>query len=210
MNSTDPVAGTIDTYNTIAAVYAEKYFDDTSDFAHIGRFISSVVPQGKILEVGCGAGQFSKYLMSKGFSVLGVDLSESMLELARKKVPGGDFRSMDMRNLTFDDGQFDGIIAPYSLIHIPENAVVSTLKGFTRVLSAHGVLCVLAQRGESDHTVDEPFAPGKKVFFNFFTPQRIRNYLKLAGFTDITIEEVACDDPYSMSDGLLYIHARKS
>lgn len=210
MNTTDPVAGTIDTYNTIAAVYTEKYFDDTSDFAHIGRFISTVVPHGKILEAGCGAGQFSKYLMSKGFTVLGVDLSESMLELARKKVPGGDFRIMDMRNLTFDDGQFDGIIAPYSLIHIPENAVVSTLKGFNRVLRAHGVLCVLAQRGESDHTVDEPFAPGKKVFFNFFTPLRIRNYLELAGFTDITVEEVPCDDPYSMSDGLLYIHARKS
>lgn len=210
MNSTDPIAGTIDTYNTIAAAYTEKYFDDTSDFAHIDRFISSVAPEGTILEVGCGAGQFSKYLMTKGFTVIGVDLSESMLALARKKVPGGDFRSMDMRNLSFYDGQFDGIIAPYSLIHIPEKAVVSTLKGFNRVLRQHGELCVLAQRGESDHIVDEPFAPGKKVFFNFFTSLRIRNYLEIAGFTDITVEEVPCDDPYSMSDGLLYVHARKS
>ncbi len=209
LDNTNPTDVTIDTYNTIADLYTDKYFTDTSDFEHIDRFISAVKPRGSILEVGCGSGQFSKYLGSKGFSTIGIDLSDSMLSLAKKKVPEGTFQVMDMRSLSFEDVVFDGIIAPYSLIHIPDDEVVATLKGFHRVVKKSGALCVVVQEGEKDHVVQEPFAPDKQIFFNFFTKERIKEYVSNAGFRDIVIKTVPCDDPYAMSSGIIYLLAIK-
>lgn len=205
----DPTAITTDTYNLIAEKYAEKYFDDKSDFKRIAPFIRDIAKNGSILEVGCGAGQFVKYLMSCGFLVTGVDLSESMLALAHKKVPKGKFQLMDMRSLTFDDNHFDAVLAAYSLIHVPTAEIVSTLKGFHRVMKSGGKLCVIAQRGAPDHFVDESLAPGKTVFFNFFTSDKIRTFLEESGFINISIETVTTDDSYTMSDALMYVYANK-
>ena len=206
---TDSTAITTDTYNLIAEMYAEKYFDDVSDFKRITSFFQDIPKNGSVLEVGCGAGQFVKYLLSCGFLVTGVDLSESMLTLAHKKVPEGKFQLMDMRFLTFDDNQFDAVLAAYSLIHIPTAEIVSTLKGFYRVLKPGGKLCIIAQRGAPDHFVDESLAPGKRVFFNFFTSDKIRTFLEVSGFINISIDTVTTDDSYTMSDALLYVYASK-
>ncbi len=206
----DVTAITVDTYNTIAQPYSEKYFTDTSDFAHIESFISRIKPHGSVLEIGCGAGQFSQYLISKGFSVIGIDLSDAMLTLAKEHVPQGDFQTMDMRSLSFPDSMFDGVIAPYSLIHIPDAEVTETLKGFSRVLTSQGRICLIVQQGDADHMVTEPFAPDKQIFFNFFTPERIQAHVQEAGFTTIEIKTISCDDPYALGTEILYIDAKKA
>lgn len=145
------------TYDKIADVYTKQYFDDLSDTPYIDRFLDKLKPGSKILDVGCGPGQFTKYMLSKGFEVVGVDLSEEMLSTAKKMVPKGIFKNMDMRVLDFDDMSFDGLLVAYSLIHIPSDDIPKTLKGFTRVLKADGYVEVIAQKGEADKIVDEPF-----------------------------------------------------
>lgn len=81
----------INTYEKIAEKYAEKYFEDLTDSLYIDKFLKNIVKQGLILDVGSGTGQFSKYMMAKGFRVIGVDLSKNMLSIAKKKVTEGKF-----------------------------------------------------------------------------------------------------------------------
>lgn len=199
----------ISTYNQIADIYTQQYFDDLSDTPYIDKFLNLLKPGSKILDVGSGPGQFSKYTHDKGFKLLGIDLSDEMLKVAKSKVPECDFQKMDMRQLNFNNESFDGILAAYSLIHIESAEVPDTLKEFYRVLKPGGFLQIIAQSGKPDQTVDEPFKPDSKMFINFFNKQQLNELMESAGFSIQFSQESDSQDPDSMSDRVIYLIAKK-
>lgn len=194
----------VDTYEKIAGKYAQQYFDDMVDVPYIDKFLTMLPKQGKILDVGSGPGQFAKHMIEKGFEVIGIDFSKEMVAIAKGKVPTVDFRHMDMRHLDFPNSSFDGAFSAYSLIHIPSEEVLATLKGFHRVLKAGGYVEIAVQKGEADKIIDEPFMPTEKMFFNFFTEERIAKFLEDAGFQVVSQEIMAIDDAETMSDKVIY------
>jgi SAM-dependent methyltransferase len=50
------------------------------------------VAEGLVVDLGCGSGQWARELLRAGYRVLGIDISEAMIELAREKAPGAEFR----------------------------------------------------------------------------------------------------------------------
>jgi SAM-dependent methyltransferase len=51
------------------------------------------VPDGLVVDLGCGSGQWARELLRAGYRVLGIDISEAMIEIARQKAPGAEFRA---------------------------------------------------------------------------------------------------------------------
>lgn len=200
----------VSTYNKIAQIYTNKYFNDLSDAPFIDKFISLLPQNSHILDIGSGPGTFTKYLYEKGFAIEGVDLSEEMIKIAKEKVPNAKFRLMDMRALNFPDTSFEGLLVAYSLIHIPTPDILNTLKGFMKILRPGGIVLFITQKGEPDQVVEEPFKPGEKMFFNFFTKNRLSDLLHTAGFEIIYQEEQSTKDSDSMSDVIIYTIARKA
>ena len=200
----------VNTYEKIAGKYAEQYFDDMVDVPYIEKFLTILPKQAKILDVGSGPGQFTKYMIEKGFEVIGIDFSKEMVTIAKEKVPTGDFRYMDMRHLDFPDNSFDGVFSAYSLIHIPSEEVRATLQGFYRVLKVGGYVEIAVQKGDADKIINEPFMPTEKMFFNFFNEERISKFLDDAGFQIVSQEIMAIDDAETMSDKVIYTIAKKT
>lgn len=199
----------VSTYEKIAAKYARQYFEDLTDSAYIDEFLEKLPKKGVVLDAGCGPGQFSQYMARKGFEVVGIDFSNEMLEIAKQKVQNVHFRHMDMRKLDFDEATFDGILSAYSLIHITSDDIPVTLKNFHRVLKPVGFIEVIAQKGDPDMVIDEPFMPGEKMFFNFFTKERLSKFLNNAGFQVSYQVEADSQDPDSVSDKVIYSIANK-
>ena len=50
------------------------------------------IPEGLVVDLGCGSGQWARELLRAGYRVLGIDISEAMIGLAREKAPGAEFR----------------------------------------------------------------------------------------------------------------------
>ena len=91
---------------------------------------------GIVLDAACGTGRHSIELARRGHQVIGVDGSQAMLELARAKVPGGDFRHGDLVALPVDANAVDAVVCALALVHLP--ALDGVMAEFARVLRPGG------------------------------------------------------------------------
>src|SRR5688572_1020675 len=87
------------TYDAVADDYATTYGDELDhNPLHRGIFdcfatlVTSSGLEGAVGDVGCGPGHVAAYLAGRGVPVVGVDLSPAMVEVARRRHPGLDFR----------------------------------------------------------------------------------------------------------------------
>ncbi|MDF1605309.1 class I SAM-dependent methyltransferase [Nocardioides sp. YIM 152315] len=93
--------------------YAERFraLRERGDDVHgEAAFVADLFPApARILDAGCGTGRIAIRLAELGYDVVGVDLDESMLDVARAEAPGLDWRSGDLA--TFDLGEtFDLVL----------------------------------------------------------------------------------------------------
>ena len=65
----------------------------------------------RVLDVGCGSGEFCRLAAARGAVVSGIDAAEAMIEIARRRVPGADLRVGAMERLPWEDGGFDLVTA---------------------------------------------------------------------------------------------------
>ena len=66
-----------------------------------------IEPGTRLLDAGCGSGEFLALAARRGAVVSGIDAAEGMLALARRKVPGADLRHGDLLRLPYDDDAFE-------------------------------------------------------------------------------------------------------
>lgn len=182
MINTDTTQETINSYNRVASNYTGEFFDDKGDNQYTDRFLSLLPTTGKVLDAGCGPGNYSHYIANKGFDVTGVDLSLGMLEIATKKVPQATFLQQDLRQLPFKPGSFNGICAAYSLIHLPTEDILPTLKKFREVLTEKGALFLALQEGTEKNVRDNSFGDDNILTHNCYTQEEIKELLQDAGF----------------------------
>jgi 8-oxo-dGTP diphosphatase len=176
---------TIQTYDRIAAAFAERNFGASLDGAHedFARAIVGNAPtqRFRILDAGCGPGRDSKWFHERGFQTIGVDLSAGMLAEARRRAPDVDFRQADLRSLDFPDGYFDGIWCSASLLHVKRSDVPLVLKSFNRLLG-HGYLWLAVKAGQGEAIVDGDYGPNTPRAFTYFSRFELELYLERAGF----------------------------
>ena len=94
----------------------------------------------KVLDMACGTGDVSIALRRKGLDVVGADISENMLDLARKKAPGIDFRYGDASELPFADESFDAVTIAFGIRNFDKRA--QCIRELHRVLKDGGMLAI--------------------------------------------------------------------
>jgi SAM-dependent methyltransferase len=95
---------------------------------------------GSILDVGCGPGLASQVFSGKICHVAGVDATAPFVEIARRRVPGGDFRVGEMEALPYADGSFDAVTSfnAFQYAASPMNA----LREASRVVKPGGIVVI--------------------------------------------------------------------
>nr|WP_239091564.1 class I SAM-dependent methyltransferase [Streptomyces sp. SID14478] len=134
------MADTRISYDTVAASYADQtrhLLDETpEERAVLAMFAERVraAGGGPVADVGCGPGRITAHLRRSGVDAFGIDLSPGMVEVARREHPGLRFEVGSMTELDLADGTTAGLVAWYSLIHVPDGEVGAVLGQFRRVL----------------------------------------------------------------------------
>jgi ubiquinone/menaquinone biosynthesis C-methylase UbiE len=95
----------------------------------------------KILDFGCGAGQWYEFFKEKKVQYFGVDFSEKLIEVAKAKYPDANFQVIDGINLPFESEFFDKVYAIAVFHHLPSEKIrILVLKEIKRVLKKEGML----------------------------------------------------------------------
>ncbi|MEU5849227.1 class I SAM-dependent methyltransferase [Saccharopolyspora shandongensis] len=186
-------------YDALAVEYAERAKNELAERpfgrAMLGTF-AELVDGGPVVDVGCGTGMATGYLASLGVNVRGIDLSPGMLAEARRCHPDLRFDEGSMAALDLPDGELAGLVAWYSIIHIPPAQVPGVLAEFHRVLAPGGHLLLAFQFGEEDDLLHltEGWGHVFDLDFHRWTPARLADPLKAAGFAMSAALEREADD----------------
>lgn len=174
----------------------------------LADFISRIPLVGRVLDAGCGNGAYSHYLSDK-FKVIGVDISEKQIELARQNAPNAEFLCEDMTKIKFPDEYFDGILSYYSIIHVPRDEHYELLGNFYRMLKVKGVvLLVFHLINDPESYAEDFFDGGVKMYWSGFNKKTNLKTLKEIGFKIIWSKSVK-ESPKFGESSHLFVFAEK-
>ena len=143
---------TIRSYDHIAEAFAERWFEHPP-MRELERFLRRLRPKSRILDAGCGPGHHARLLAHGGHEVVAIDLSEGMLDQARKRVQTARFIKMDLQTLSFGAATFDAIWCAAAILHVPREQLAAVLRRFRRVLKPGGLLGLNFQIGRPSELV---------------------------------------------------------
>ena len=184
-------------YDAVTDEYVPRISDELQhkplDRTLLERFAIAVRDRGPVCDMGCGPGHVACYLKERGVEVAGYDLSPKMVEAARALNPEIRFQQADMTALDHADETWAGLVAFYSIIHIPPSEIAHTLCEFRRILRPDGLLFLAFHIGDETLHLDNWWEHEVKINFYFFQPAEMTRHLQAAGFE---VEEIIEREPY--------------
>jgi SAM-dependent methyltransferase len=184
--------GAVD-YDAIAADYDRRY--EVSDYSQLQAALLDCVaniPNGRVLEVGCGTGHWLRVLGDAAVRVAGVDPSSNMLQRARTRAPVAGLVRATAERLPWRDAAFERLYCVNALHHFDDKA--GFIDEARRVLAAGGRLLTIG--------LDPHIGTDRWFIYDYFAPvldidrrrypstQRLREWLRDAGFIDVHTREV--------------------
>ncbi len=155
----------------------------------------------EVVEIGCGRGQFSRFLARYARQVTGVDFSEAAIRIAREKneclagTPAPLFLVGSADALPFPAHHFDTLFSCECLEHLP--APKQALREFARVLKPGGHLILTTENYSNGMLIawarawfsGRPFNSGAGIqpIEQFFVFWRVKRWLRQAGFDHIRL-----------------------
>jgi uncharacterized protein (DUF952 family)/ubiquinone/menaquinone biosynthesis C-methylase UbiE len=200
-------------YDTVAEDYAQRIDSELNhkpfDRELLDGFAAQLRGRGPVADLGCGPGMVAQYLHERGVEAFGIDVSPRMVACAKALHPDVPFQSGDFKHLEVADGAWAGIVALYSLVHLPHDQVQPTLREFYRVLRPGGLFLLAFHAGSEVRHATDWWGHPVDLDFVFFETNDMLAYLWGAGFdTEFHAER----DPYPEAELQTrrgYILARK-
>jgi ubiquinone/menaquinone biosynthesis C-methylase UbiE len=160
----------------------------------------------RVLDLGCGNGDKLARLADR-FDVVGVDISEEQLRLARARVPNTKLVHGDFSELAFEHESFDAVTAFYSIVHVARDEHAALFERIFCWLKPGGLfLASLSHVGGPDRTEEWL---GVQMFFSGFPAETNRRLVLEAGFELLIDEVVVMTEPHDVESGWIWVLGSK-
>lgn len=194
------------TYNKIAPIYAREFGSMIPDQMFFNEFLTAL-GGAKLLDVGCGVGQYCLFAASKGFVTLGIDNSEKMLAVAKSVANECHFLLQNATDIGYHN-EFDGIIANNLLCNLTVPQARAVLSRCCDALKDDGLMYVSITDGEGEGFEQEPLAPDLKMYIKRYKPAEFEQLVS-ENFELVKVWTIDFVDPGSVGERKHYVLLRK-
>ncbi|MFM9944048.1 MAG: class I SAM-dependent methyltransferase [Bacteroidia bacterium] len=184
---------TFETWNKVASIYQDKFMD-LDLYNHTYDFFCNLIIKDKVklLEIGCGPGNVTKYLLSRrpDFNIFGIDIAQNMVELAKKNNPTASFAIMDSRQISDLNTKYDGIVCGFCLPYLSQPDTKKFISDCYNLLNENGHLYLSFVEGDPNKSDFQVGSSGDRTYFYFYNLDDLTEELKKNNFERIKVFNV--------------------
>ncbi|APO75300.1 SAM-dependent methyltransferase protein [Rhizobium etli 8C-3] len=167
----------------------------------LDAFLSALSSDARVLELGCGGGHDSAYMLSKGFDVMATDGSAELAKQA-EKMTGKPVKVMRFEELEAKN-EFDGVWAEASLLHVPRKDLPTVLARIREALKDGGVFYASFKAGTAEGH------DGFGRYYNYLSAAWLCELLTTGGWRNIGVDEADGSGYDNKPTRWLHLRARK-
>lgn len=184
---------TFETWNKVASLYQDKFMDldlynDSYDF-----ICNSILKDNaSILEIGCGPGNITKYLLSKraDFNIFGIDIAPNMIELAIRNIPNANFAVMDSRKIAELKTRYDGIVCGFCIPYLSYGECETLISDAYNLLNDAGLLYISFVEGDPNESGFKAGSTGDRTYFYYHELKKLKEVLAKNSFEELKVFKV--------------------
>lgn len=177
-------------YDSLSVNYRDHFSESHNE--HYKKWVQTLLDllpkDPNILELGCGDGIPVAQLISLNCRYCGVDISPVQIENAQRNVPNVTFLAKDMTGITLPSNSFHGIIALYSIIHIPLNEQYELLEKIYHWLNPNGIFLCTVGATEWTGIENDWILKDVSMFWSHSDTLTYSDWFEKIGFSQLEIE----------------------
>jgi ubiquinone/menaquinone biosynthesis C-methylase UbiE len=177
-------------FDAIGERYDDAFPHKSAQIIATQWIIDRLSPGARVLDIGCGTGvPTAGMLTESGLDVVGIDISAAMLQLARRNVPTARFVTMDVLELDSSLGDFDVVVAFFSMLMLRRADIPRVLRRIRGILRPGGFFALSMVEGDFDYAT--LVFLGQQVSVTAYPRVQLEELLKAEGFEvrEVDVEE---------------------
>jgi len=181
----DKTKNAVEVFNKRATEYQDKFMDTQLYHESFDLFCEHIAKENAdILELACGPGNITKYLLKKrpDFNILGIDLSLNMINLAKANNPTATFELMDCRAIGLIDKKYNAIMCGFALPYLSKEEVLELITHASVLLASGGVLYLSTMEGNYSSSGLQRSSSGDEIYIHFHQEDYLVSGLKERDF----------------------------
>lgn len=187
-------------FNKYASQYQDKFMDVSAYASGFDFFCEAIANiNASILELACGPGNVSKYLLTKrpDFKLVGTDLSSNMIELAKLNNPNADFQLLDARHIRKLEKKYDGLVCGFCLPYLSMEETEKLFCDAVEILQPDGLLYLSTMEDDYSKSGNRKGSGGDEIFMHYYRGDDLRKMLGKYDFSILKLERIES----TMTDG---------
>ncbi|TAH24384.1 MAG: class I SAM-dependent methyltransferase [Cytophagales bacterium] len=182
---------TIETYNEVVLNYENKFMEMDLHNDTYQLFCSLLNLNAKLLDVGCGPGNITKYFLKirEDLTITGIDLAPNMIKRAKYNVPNANFMVKDALKINELEDTFDGIVIGFCMPYLNKEDSLNLIKLSSTKLHSKGLIYISTMEDDYAKSGYETtsFSDGKQVYVYYHQEDSLKTELINNGFEVLKI-----------------------
>jgi len=177
-------------WDNIGEKTASPYIKNKKYLGLFNKFCNKLPKNAAVLDLGCGPGlPITKELVDRGFRVTGIDISDTMIKVAKKNVPNAKYVRVSMTGIDFDN-EFDGVVSSYTMLCLDPNNFRKTAAKVTKSLKKGGFFLLSLNEPSPDHKDGDNIANimEEKLYSRPYTESEIREIFSKLGMKVLIVD----------------------